>query len=340
MPINAVNTQFSVATGGNVNSSSGFSSFDGPPSETTDLVIQPDASDPNPYQFNIGETVDVSYTSPSGDLVELDDAEVVRSDVGPSGTNVVVIRGTDADGNDVDIVWAPDYDLESWYDNVSAYGTPRFYVTDQQTATYGHVCLHSKTLIETDFGVRKIAALRRGDRVRTLDRGLQKICWIGARQVAGVGSAAPILFDPGAIGNHAPLRLSGQHRVLIAHPLAELYHGSSEVLVPAKSLVNGDSIRMAPCPQVTWMNLTTARHDLILAEGAPVETLWLGEVALNVLGEAGDIARNYPDLTSQGDATILAARPMLRRREAEALLALISGKPPVPVVARPDFAFL
>ncbi|WP_421704678.1 Hint domain-containing protein [Aliiroseovarius sp.] len=161
----------------------------------------------------------------------------------------------------------------------------------------------------------------------TVDGGAQPVTWIGGRKVVGIGPAAPVLFAPGAIGNRRPLRLSGQHRVLLAHPMAQLLYDSSEVLVPAKSLINGDTIRWAPCPQVSWMNLTTPAHALIRAEGAPVETLWLGEVARNVLGEAGQITANYPELSGAGQPDQLSARPM---QEAVELLSLVEGRDPRP----------
>ncbi|WP_300518102.1 Hint domain-containing protein [Aliiroseovarius sp.] len=326
MAIEAADSQFSVATGGNVNTSGGSSAFDGPPSDTTGLNVTPNAGDPSPYQFTPGETYDLEYTDPSGKTVTLEDAGVLRSDTYSGGVNVVVFEGEDQDGNTVQVCWAPDYDLQGWYDQAEDRGTPRFYTADQLGTTYGHVCLAARTLIETPRGAVQIADLRRGDRVVTLDGPSEPVTWIGRRQVAGIGPAAPIRFAPGAIGNHRPLRLSGQHRVLLVHPLADLLYDSSEVLVPAKSLINGDTIRCEPCPQVTWMNLATSSHALIRAEGAAVETLWLGEVARNVLGEAGQIAANYPDLSGAGRPDQLSVRPMLRHREALELLSLIHGR--------------
>ena len=337
MAIQAVDSQFSVATGGSVNSAPGSSDFDGPPSESTGLVITVDPNDPDPYLFDPGETHDLTYTAPDGSSIVIQDATVVRSDTYANGLNVVVFSGTDQDGNSVDICWAPDFDLQGWYDAAVPRGTPRFYKTDQSSTTYGHICLAAETLIETPKGARLLADLRVGDRVLTHDAGPQPVTWIGRRSVAGVGPAMPVLFAPGALGNRRPLRLSGQHRVLLAHPLAELMHDCSEVLVPAKSLVNGDTIRWAPAPQVTWMNLTTPDHSLIRAEGAAVETLWLGEVALNVLGEADQITANYPDLAGAGRADQIAARPMLRHREALQLLSLIARSD---VSARCEPAFI
>ncbi len=319
--------EFAAATGSNVHVSGTTSRFDNPPNAFTDLIITSNAGDLTPYEFDIGDTYDVSWGGHGGGG-NMEDASVVRTDVLPGGEGIVVLEGiNDKTGEVAQIIWTPGFDLEDWYwANYNPSAEPEFYVVDNDAlTTYTTVCLAPETRIAAPKGDIAIKDLRCGDRVQTLDRGARTITWIGSRSVTGIGPAAPILFEAGSIGNHEPLRLSAQHRVLLAHPLAELHFGSSEVLVPAKSLVNGTTIRVASCPQVTWMNLTTDSHDLILAGGAPVETLWLGEVAKNVLGEADDLKAFYPGLADRGDAHIDAARPMLKHQEALALLAFIDG---------------
>jgi hypothetical protein len=319
--------EFAAATGSNVNVTSTTSRFDNPPNAFSDLTITSNPGDTEPYLFEEGDTYDVSWGGHGGGG-SIEDATVVRTDVLPGGAGIVVLEGINTvNGEVVQIIWTPGFDLEQWYwDNYNPSVEPQFYVVDTDaTQNYGNICLAAETLIETPRGAVGLETLRPGDKVLTLDGPAAPISWIGRRQVAGTGPNAPVLFAPGSIGNRRPLRLSGQHRVLLAHPLAELMYDSSEVLVPAKSLVNGDTIRWAPCPQVTWMNLTTPAHALILAEGAPVETLWLGEVARNVLGEAGQIIASYPELVSAGQPDQLSARPMLRHQEALQLLSLIHG---------------
>lgn len=158
-----------------------------------------------------------------------------------------------------------------------------------------------------------------GGRVVTLDAGPQPVMWLGERRVVGWGRNAPVLFAPGTIGNHAPLRLSRQHRVLIRSPLAELMFGASEVLVPAKALVNGVDIRFAPCNRIRYVHLLLPEHHLVLAEGAACETLLLGDEACNLL-------KMPRGAYGCGD---IAVRPVLRYVEA---LALVGGRPvPAPV---------
>ena len=54
---------------------------------------------------------------------------------------------------------------------------------------------------------------------------------------------APVVFAAGAIGNDRELAVSPQHRMLVSGPMAEALYGESEVMVPAKSLINDSTIR-------------------------------------------------------------------------------------------------
>ncbi len=163
-----------------------------------------------------------------------------------------------------------------------------------------------------------------GRLLRTLDAGLQPVAWYGQRRLAGRGAAAPVLFAPGTIGNHAPLRLSQQHRVLLRSPLAELMFGTAEVLVPARALVNGTSIRIAPCARITYVHVLLEAHHILRAEGALCESLLMGDEAMRLL-QAPRCA---------GRAAMRPARPILRGFEAAALVRA----PPAKTAPRPPRA--
>lgn len=197
------------------------------------------------------------------------------------------------------------------------------------------------TRICTPNGARALHELHPGDLVHTEDNGATPLKWVGAqkwvgaRQGAGFGKAAPILFEVGAIGNDAPLRLSPQHRVLIAHPYAELGFGNSEVLVPAKALINGHSVRVAPCARITWMNVLCEDHNIIRAENAPVETLLLGDVAREIIEDSQSDAASYPALGGLEGFSQIAVRPVLSVREARGLLSLLQMVPHVATIPAP-----
>ena len=141
-------------------------------------------------------------------------------------------------------------------------------------------CFVKGTLIETDAGPRPIESLKVGDRICTQSNGLQTIRWIGQRSVPGLGSFAPIIFDPGTVGNARRLCVSPQHRMLISDWRSAIYFGADDVLVAAKHLVNGTTIRQVPCRKVTYLHLAFDTHEMIFAEGAMCESLHLGKTAL------------------------------------------------------------
>lgn len=322
MPIVASASEFGVATGANVGSGAGTSAFDGPPNDTSSLIIQPDPSDPNPYLFTVGETYDITYTAPDGSTVFLDDAEVTRSDA--SGINVVVFHGLDADGNPVDVVWAEGFDLQGWYD--ANQPNPGFYTGDRSSSTnYGHVCFAAETLIATPKGLRPAGEIKPGDSVQTLDNGIATVRWVASRTVVGYGPAAPVTFAPGTIGNDSPLVLSQQHRVLHASQGADMLFAAREVLIPAAFHVNDSSVCITPVPSVTYVHILLDQHEVLFAQGAKCESLYLGDVAVRAIGNGTNaevqrlLDQPMPDL---GVSHTETARRVLRGFETRVLSQL------------------
>ncbi|MEZ5714708.1 MAG: hypothetical protein R3D85_05800 [Paracoccaceae bacterium] len=105
----ALDNEFAVSTGSNVNSSPGHSDFDYPPTSSRDLIITTHDDDDDPRLFEVGDTYDVSYGGPGG-AHTLTDAVVIRSDAAPGGGGVIVFEGLDEDGNLTQVVWTPDFD--------------------------------------------------------------------------------------------------------------------------------------------------------------------------------------------------------------------------------------
>lgn len=133
-------------------------------------------------------------------------------------------------------------------------------------------CFAAGTMILTGEGERPVESLRAGDMVVTLmgGAGLAPVLWLGRRTVdlethPRGAAVAPILILPGALGAgvpHRPLRVSPGHAMLV-----------DGVLVPAGLLVDGRTIlRAPPRGRVTYFHVELARHDVLLAEGAPAES--------------------------------------------------------------------
>lgn len=125
-------------------------------------------------------------------------------------------------------------------------------------------CLVAGTPIATPDGPRAIETLIPGDLIWCHRTG-QAV----ARPVRSCrswrGDAAPIRVTAGAIADGVPDRdvlLSADHAVFI-----------DGVLIPARHLLNGASIRRQPGAGWHYCHLQVADHDLMIAGGLPVETL-------------------------------------------------------------------
>ena len=122
-----------------------------------------------------------------------------------------------------------------------------------------------------------------GDLVKTRDHGYQPVRWIGRATCLGSERFAPVTFAPGAFGNRRLLRVSPRHRMLGTGATAELWLGTSEILLPAIALVNGHTIRQQRAGLLTYVHLYFDRHEIIYAEGVPSESYFPGVQALAAL---------------------------------------------------------
>ncbi len=325
----ALDNEFAVSTGDNVNDTPGRSIFDYPPNSTKDFVVTSNPGDSSPNIFDIGDTYDLSWGGHGGGGT-IEDATVIRSDAAPGDGGVIVFEGLDENGELVQVVWSPGFDLEGWYWDSHFDGSPTGFWTTDQNVSYTHsfVCFGAETPIKTITGWARADQVKAGDRVWTLDDGYQPVLWAGQRTVAGAGKCVPVVFAKGSIGNTQPLRLSQQHRVLIRSPLAELMMAHHEVLAPAKSFVGEHGITYGTCQEVTFVHLLLQQHHILNAAGALCESLFMGHETNDIL--TPDIARSA--VFRRLHLSHIAARPMLTYREARCLVgARLSISPPATV---------
>lgn len=173
--------------------------------------------------------------------------------------------------------------------------------TQMDVSDLGPACFLPGTAIETAEGPRAIEDLSQGDLVLTRDRGPQPIRWVSRRVRDGRGADAPVRIMAGALGNARDLYVSPQHRMVVGGWRAELMFGEVEVLVAAHHLINGDTIHIAPMPEVTYLHLLFDRHEVIYAEGVPTESF----------DPAGDLALSDPEIRRQ----VFSHLPGLARRD-------------------------
>lgn len=152
--------------------------------------------------------------------------------------------------------------------------------TQISVGALGIPCFTAGTLIDTPEGRKPVEWLRPGDLVTTRDHGAQPLRWVGKRRVDAWRDHAPIRFEPGAIDNPEAIEVSPQHRMLLCGWRAEIHLGAPEVLIAAKHLINGHSIRRAPRANVTYVHLLLDRHEILTANGAGSESFFPGDTIL------------------------------------------------------------
>ncbi|AKS45912.1 peroxidase [Octadecabacter temperatus] len=182
-------------------------------------------------------------------------------------------------------------------------------------------CFTSGTMVISERGKVAIETLQVGDRVWTLDNGLQPIAWIGQATVPAKGDLAPILIRQGAMGNARDLLVSPQHRMMLDGWRVEMHCGADEVLAPAKALINDGSIRRVEGGTVTYVHIAFDTHEIVMAEGIPSESFFPGAEALNALDQAArdEILALFPEWRCP-HLRPTAARQVITPREAKALI--------------------
>ncbi len=98
----------------------------------------------------------------------------------------------------------------------------------------------------------------------------------------------------------------------------------AEVLIPVKHLINGSSIVQVPVDSVTYHHIELAAHDVLLAEGLPVESYLDIKDGRNYPDRAGAV-RLYPDYTARMWEAFGCARLVVTGPELAAARALVAG---------------
>jgi Hint domain len=137
----------------------------------------------------------------------------------------------------------------------------------------GCACFLRGTHLLTPRGERKIEDLRIGDRLRTLSGEAKPITWIGRRIYRSTDgrypeSVLPVRIARGALGPGAPHRdlfISQQHALWAVGLFIKAIDLVDNPLIALQSTVEPSEIE--------YLHVKLARHDVILAEGAPTETL-------------------------------------------------------------------
>lgn len=154
----------------------------------------------------------------------------------------------------------------------------------------GVICFTPGTMIETPDGPRAVEELREGDFLSTRDSGAQEVQWIGSRKMTGARLFAmpelrPVRICKGAFGLETPdqeFLVSPNHRMLVRGSVARALFNTPEVLVAAKDLINGTTVKLdTQVKQVTYIHLLLPSHQIVMANGVETESFHPASAALS-----------------------------------------------------------
>jgi hypothetical protein len=151
-------------------------------------------------------------------------------------------------------------------------------------------CFASGTRIATPKGERPVEDLKPGDEVLTVLGEVLPVVWAGCRVVDCDAHPEPERVWPIRIQAHAFAQGAPRRDLLLSPDHAIL---AQSVLIPAKQLVNGTTIRQIPQPTITYHHIELTRHAVILSEGLPTESfLDTGADSAMLLGGDGQSAQS------------------------------------------------
>ena len=189
------------------------------------------------------------------------------------------------------------------------------------------VCFLAGTLIETPGGDVPVESLKAGDLVITLDHGPQPLVWgshttLTRAMIELNPNQRPIRIAAGALGKDMPrreTRVSSQHRILLTGEDGTEYLVSAQHLhaagTPGITIIKDDL-------EFDLVHIAFAEHQIVRAEGAPMESFFTGPMAMRSLSpaEQAELTQIFPIL-ADGTNPMKPARPFLKRRDVASILA-------------------
>jgi len=175
--------------------------------------------------------------------------------------------------------------------------------------------------LRTPCGLRRIEIVRPGDLIVTRN-GLQPVQMVWKRrvtreQVALLPDLAPIRLKPRAIGPMMPQRdlvVAPDHRLLIPGFRLAGVPDDTSVLTEARAIAGTCDAVFADTSMesVTYYQLVFDRHQVLTANGLPVESFLPDPAAIEALGgEMRDaLEERYPELRTSPDAYPAADFPV------------------------------
>jgi hypothetical protein len=198
------------------------------------------------------------------------------------------------------------------------------YDTSHSVENSSVVCFVAGSRIATPEGDIAVEDLRPGMLVTTLDHGAQPVRWVNRTAHLKPNRNAPIILERGSLGPGTPvrkLRVSPQHRILLRSAIVKRMCGTSQVFAAAKHLLSVPGVTQAlGFLPVQYHHFACANHEVVFANGAPVETFFAGAQALATLSDTS-LRRLYHQIPlTQTGATPEPAQPFLEGNRLKQLI--------------------
>lgn len=291
--------------------------------------------DPAGTELNQILTNDVSTTDANGNPVNVAAGQVLEVEF--------TLRATAPNGDIIDLLFVaagPGENQGDIFFIVSTAPVPTGVTLDIEFLNDGGgtpyediICFAAGSMLETPDGQIAVEALTVGDEVTLFDGGAAPVAWIGSKTVTQQRQSflphlKPVRIKAGALGESQPktdIWVSPQHRVLLKGAQAEMMFGSDEVLAPAIALCNDSTIFVDHTyGDVEYFHIMFDTHQVVLANGVPMESFYPGPSALKALDAATlrEFRTLFPEISESGFDT--SARPLLKAYEAKAFLNYLS----------------
>jgi hypothetical protein len=193
------------------------------------------------------------------------------------------------------------------------------------------LCFLRGTMIATPTGEIAIEDLSIGDAVVTHSGAARPIRWIGrlefSRAEGWSEEARPVRVAKGALGPNSPVRdlyVSRAHMFFL-----------NGVLIPAADLINGSTISLVTpeADVLQYFHVDLGTHDVVLAEGAPCESLLATPDHIEVFDNSAEYAALFGDQSA--DVQLYAPIAAFNGGRGELKSRLRSALAPVIDIRRP-----
>ena len=136
------------------------------------------------------------------------------------------------------------------------------------------------TRIDTPKGPRALGTFRRGDMVTTADGGVLPVLFALRQNLPAAGSFAPLRLSPPSFGLTRDLAVAQTQSIVFEGADVNYHLGQDRALVPSAFLSNAQPIPSGPV--MTYAQLVLPTHAALIAEGAAVDSLYVGRLRRHV----------------------------------------------------------